>query len=227
MARKDNRDRIRSMRTESRQERERILKEQDERLKSEQAERLVQFFTRGPDESLDRQGVLSSDADLKERFFEALFEVGDVIKSVISSYEDFFDAKVQAHFEDDDHVARTRKRLNEALQELNKVPTLSGQFSLGLDEEWDPVGSVKYQRTTTTVDQATIDYFGNEWLAHLAAERIENFKRGLTEWQENFPVGVCRYEHCQILFIKHRRDQRYCTSNHATYARIQRSRGKT
>jgi hypothetical protein len=219
-----NGKRIEFQRRKTQRERERILREQEKRLKRERAEILVKFFTEGPSPHLLRDPKFK-DPKLQEHFRKRLREVAEVIKQVIINYEDFFKAKVvEAGFEDSAEVEKARRKLQEALDKLNQLPTQSGRFAVVLDPVWEPIGEVVYERKAEGLDRDAVEFYGDEWLAYLMAEQIENFKRALVAWQERFPVGVCRLEDCRKLFVKPRRDALYCSPRHANTAAVRRKR---
>lgn len=174
------------------------------------AERFILFFTKGPDfHKLAEAGFVYT-PETQERYLQALHKVAEIIREIIIAYEDFLRVKEgrAAHTEE---VKQARKKLKEALDKLNYVPSKHVSFALQVGQISD---NLEKWSTSETLDPRAKEFYGDETLAYDAAMEIENFKSLIASLKEHFPIGVCRYEKCQKFFVKERKDERYCSPQH-------------
>ncbi len=194
----------------------RLTKKEQERFYKEEIKDWVEnsfipLFTKGPDFHKLAESGFVYPPEIQEHCRQALYKVAEIIKEIIVAYEDFLNAKKGwvAHTEG---VERARRKLKEALDRLNQVPSKHMSFSLQLGQNSD---DLEKHSTSETLDPRAKEFYGDKILAYDAAMEIENFKTLLASLKEQFPLGVCRYEKCRKFFVKERKDERYCSKSHA------------
>ncbi len=157
----------------------------------------------------------------KHQDLQRVKEVGEIIRNVIESYENFFHEKERASFNNTANVKQAREKLRKALTPLNQLPTKFVRYSIDFAPVSNPIGEIKKQAMADMLDEGTIAYYGNRELAEDITIQIENFKSTLSMWEERLPVGVCRYHRCHRpfgFFLKKRKDERYCSPTHKKLA---------
>jgi hypothetical protein len=143
---------------------------------------------------------------------EKIAEVAEAIKAVIVAYEDFWQGRVP------DGV----RALQEAAQRLNQLPSVCVRLGLGVSNSGEINTDPEYIKPDP--EKAALSRYGDRSTALDLGMKIQNTKDWLGHQKENFPIGVCRY--CSRFFMKTRKDARYCSEAHATYARIKSYRQK-
>lgn len=141
---------------------------------------------------------------------EAFNQVREAFKGLIIAYEDFWQKRTQNPIE----------TLKEAAARVNALPTWQVRQNL----EVSNAGNVKTDFTTLVPENEATEQYIDKFAVFKMSSHIENFKSMFARYKEHFPIGVCRYEKCRKFFVKERRDQRFCSEKHATYARIKRYR---
>lgn len=212
------------------------------------AEDLETFFNRGllalkPGLRARRPGVgINPEQDPINN--PAFKEYLDVVKAVLLAYEEYR-LGIRNKLDDND-LLRLQERLQESVNNLNQLPTITGRFAIVIEpgirkatkdeiragyatREYpflaDPRRSKLYYKITSIdVDPDAVEKFGDRFVAEEVGIQIERLKQALASCREKFPLGVCLYEHCHRIYLKNSLKQLYCSPQHAAYARIQRHR---
>jgi hypothetical protein len=212
------------------------------------AEDLETFFNRGllalkPGLRASRPGIgINPEQDPINN--PAFKEYLDVVKAVLLAYEEYRIGISQKL--DDNDLLLLQKRLEEAVNKLNQLPTITGRFAVVIEPgirkaTKDEVRSghatreypflpnprrykLYYEITAIDPDPDAVEKFGDRSVAAEVGIQIERLKKALALCKEKFPLGVCLYEHCHQIYLKNSLKQLYCSPQHASYARIQRHR---
>jgi hypothetical protein len=162
----------------------------------------------------DNWSQIAKDQGAQDKFAETIRETGETLKQAIRTAEAFFESRnVHKH-----HSKEALQAFQKSCNAVKLLPSVYLKYDVEVDNDGDLVRTIGgYWREPLA-----------EKLYHPAsvdtADFIHTFKSFLFSEQDHLPVGVCRLETCRIFFVKKRKDERYCSRQHANTAAVRRKR---